>query len=194
MSIGPVQLIVLGFNKPDFKGEVIEELGRLRDNDVVRVIDSLTVYKDAEGNVASLELSQMDQADRQELGAYVGALIGFGAAGEEGAEIGAAMGAEAAADDDDGMLDDALDVLAEIPPDSAAAIILLEHRWAIPLRDAVYKANGFPVASTFVTPIDLVAIGLLKAEEARMDQSMLERADSAKSEGGPAAAAEPASA
>jgi uncharacterized membrane protein len=194
VSIGPVQLIVLGFNKPDFKGEVIEELGRLRDNDVVRVIDSLTVYKDAEGNVASLELSQMDQADRQELGAKVGALIGFGAAGEEGAEIGAAMGAEAAAEDDDGMLDDALDVLAEIPPDSAAAIILLEHRWAIPLRDAVYKANGFPVASTFVTPIDLVAIGLLKAEEARMDQSMLERADSAKSEGGAAAPAEPASA
>ncbi len=190
MSIGPVQLIALGFSKPDFKGEVIEELGRLRDSDVVRVIDSLTVYKDAEGNVASLELSQMGAADRQELGAYVGALIGFGAAGEEGAEIGAALGAEAAADDE-GMLDDALDVLSEIPPDSAAAIILLEHRWAIPVRDAVYRANGFPVASTFVTPIDLVAIGLLKAEEAAADQALLSRAETAKSEAG---AAEPAGA
>ncbi len=194
MSIGPVQLIVLGFSKPDFKGEVIEELGRLRDSDVVRVIDSLTVYKDAEGNVASLELSQMDQADRQELGAYVGALIGFGAAGEEGAEAGAALGAEAAGANDEGMFDDALDVLAEIPPNSAAAIILLEHRWAIPLRDAVYKANGFPVASTFVTPIDLVEIGLLKAEEAAADQALLSRADTAKSDSGAAAAAEPASA
>jgi uncharacterized membrane protein len=182
VSIGPVQLIVLGFNKPDFKGEVIEELGRLRDNDVVRVIDSLTVYKDHEGNIASLEASQLDDADRRELGAYVGALIGFGAAGEEGAEVGAALGAEAAADDDS-MLDDALDVLEEIPPDSAAAILLIEHRWAIPLRDAVYRANGFPVASTFVTPIDLVAIGLMKAEEAAMDQSLLSRADTAKSEG-----------
>jgi uncharacterized membrane protein len=179
VSIGPVQLIALGFSKPDFKGEVIEEFARLRDNDVVRVIDSLTVYKDKDGNVASLEMSQMDEADRRELGAYVGALIGFGAAGEEGAEIGAALGAEAAAEDDS-MLDDALDVLAEIPPDSAAAILLIEHRWAIPLRDAVYRANGFPVASTFVTPIDLVAIGLLKAEEAAMDQSLPKRADSAK--------------
>ena len=130
MSIGPVQLIALGFSKPEFKGEVIEELARLRDSDVVRVIDSLTVYKDKDGNVASLEMSQMDEADRRELGAYVGALIGFGAAGEEGAEIGAALGAEAAADDDT-MLDDALDVLAEIPPDSAAAILL--HR--APLGD-----------------------------------------------------------
>src|SRR5690349_9760983 len=188
VSIGPVQLIVLGFNKPDFKGEVIEELGRLRDNDVVRVIDSLTVYKDAEGNVASLEASQMGDADRAEFGAYVGALIGFGAAGEEGAEIGAAVGAEAAAENDDGMFDDALDVLAEIPPDSAAAILLIEHRWAIPVRDAVYRANGFPVASTFVTPIDLVAIGLLKAEEAAADQALLDRADTAKTEGDTAAA------
>jgi uncharacterized membrane protein len=183
VSIGPVQLIALGFSKPDFKGEVIEELARLRDNDVVRVIDSLTVYKDKDGNVASLEMSQLDEADRRELGAYVGALIGFGAAGEEGAALGAALGAEAAAADDDSMLDDAIDVLAEIPPDSAAAILLIEHRWAIPLRDAVYKANGFPVASTFVTPIDLVEIGLLKAEEAAVDQSLLSRADSAKTEG-----------
>jgi uncharacterized membrane protein len=183
VSIGPVQLIALGFSKPDFKGEVIEELARLRDLDVVRVIDSLTVYKDKDGNVASLEMSQMDDADRRELGAKVGALIGFGAAGEEGAEVGAAVGAEAAAEDDH-MLDDALDVLEEIPPDSAAAIILLEHRWAIPLRNAVYRANGFPIASTFVTPIDLIAIGLMKAEEAEVDQSLLSRADTAKSEEG----------
>jgi uncharacterized membrane protein len=181
VSIGPVQLIALGFSKPDFKGEVIEELARLRDSDVVRVIDSLTVYKDADGNIASLQMSQMDEADKRELGAKVGALIGFGAAGEEGAEIGAELGAEAAADDDS-MLDDALDVLEEIPPDSAAAILLIEHRWAIPLRDAVYRANGFPVASTFVTPMDLIAIGLLKAEEAHMDESLLQRADTAKSE------------
>ena len=31
MAIGPVQLIVLGFNHPDFHGEVIAELERLRE-------------------------------------------------------------------------------------------------------------------------------------------------------------------
>ena len=49
MAIGPVQLIVLGFSKPDFHGEIIAELERLRESDMVRVIDSLAVYKDAEG-------------------------------------------------------------------------------------------------------------------------------------------------
>ena len=41
MAIGPVQLIVLGFNHPDFHGEVIEELERLHDSGTVRVIDAL---------------------------------------------------------------------------------------------------------------------------------------------------------
>jgi uncharacterized membrane protein len=51
MAIGPVQLVVLGFNHPDFHGEIIEELERLREVDAVRVIDSLVVYKDADGEL-----------------------------------------------------------------------------------------------------------------------------------------------
>jgi len=81
MSIGPIQLIVLGFNHPDFKGEVIEELEHLRDSDMVRVIDSLVVYKDAEGNVTTAHLSNLTQEEATELGSKVGALIGLGMAG-----------------------------------------------------------------------------------------------------------------
>jgi hypothetical protein len=43
MAIGPVQLLVLGFKHPDFQGEIREELDRLRDNDLVRVVDALAV-------------------------------------------------------------------------------------------------------------------------------------------------------
>ena len=48
MAIGPVQLIVFGFNQPDFHGEIIAELERLRAGGMVRVIDSLGVYEDAD--------------------------------------------------------------------------------------------------------------------------------------------------
>ena len=41
MAVGPVQLIVLGFSHPEFHGEIIEELEKLRDNDMVKVIDAL---------------------------------------------------------------------------------------------------------------------------------------------------------
>ena len=57
MAIGPVQLIVLGFSRPDFHGEIIAELERLRENDMVRVIDSLAVYKDADGELEVEHLS-----------------------------------------------------------------------------------------------------------------------------------------
>ena len=94
MAIGPVQLIVLGFNHPDFHGEVIAELERLRASDTVRVIDSLAVYKDADGELEVEHLSNLTEAEAIELGSKIGALIGLGIEGEEGAEAGAIAGAE----------------------------------------------------------------------------------------------------
>ena len=167
MTIGPVQLVVLGFRQPEFKGEILAELDRLKENDVVRVIDALGVYKDAEGEVAAIRASNISRDEAAELGAVVGALIGLGAAGEEGAEAGAMLGAAAAMEGGGPFDEDQIwDVVDEIPENSAALVLLLEHRWAIPLRDAVRNAGGFPVADGFVHPEDLVAVGLLAAEEA----------------------------
>jgi uncharacterized membrane protein len=168
MAIGPVQLIVLGFNHPNFHGEVIAELERLRESDTVRVIDALAVHKDAEGEIEVAHLSNLTKDEAIELGSKVGALIGLGIEGEEGLEAGAEAGAEAAADGFQ-VFDDqeAWDVLADIPDDSAAALILLEHHWAVPLRDAIARAGGFRLSDGFISPLDLVGIGLVSAEEAK---------------------------
>src|SRR6201995_4858672 len=93
MAIGPVQLIVLGFNHPDFHGEGIAELERLRASNTVRVIDSLAVYKDADGELEVEHLSNLTQDEAIELGSKIGALIGLGIEGEEGIEAGAIAGA-----------------------------------------------------------------------------------------------------
>ncbi len=168
MAIGPVQLIVLGFTTPDFHGEIIAELERLRESDTVRVIDSLAVYKDAQGDIEVEHLSNLTQEEAVELGTKVGALIGLGVEGEEGMAAGAEAGAEAA-EEGVGVFseEEAWDVIEEIPNDSAAALILLEHHWAVPLRDAIARAGGFRISDGFISPLDLVAIGLLGAEEAR---------------------------
>jgi len=143
MAIGPVQLIVLGFNHPNFHGEVIAELERLRASGTVRVIDSL--------------------------------------AGEEGMEAGAEDGAEEAAEEGINVFGDVdeWDVLEDIPNDSAAALILLEHHWAVPLRDAIARAGGFRISDGFISPLDLVGIGLMTAEEASELHAM-ETANAAK--------------
>ena len=92
MAIGPVQLIVLGFQNPDFHGEIVGELERLRESDTVRVIDALAVYKDAAGEVEVAHLSNLSDEEATELGSKVGALIGLGIDGEEGMEKGAVAG------------------------------------------------------------------------------------------------------
>src|SRR4026207_480116 len=167
MAIGPVQLIVLGFKNPDFHGEIIAELERLKETDTVRVIDALAVYKDADGEVEVMHLSNLSTDEAVELGSKVGALIGLGFEGEPGLEAGAVAGAEAAADGGSGFSDDdAGDVLAEIPNDSAAALLLIEHQWAIPLRDAVARAGGFRISDGFISPLDLVELGLVTGKEA----------------------------
>ena len=167
MAIGPVQLIVLGFSHPDFHGEIIAELERLRESDTVRVIDSLAVYKDADGDVEVEHLSNLSTDEAIELGSKIGALIGLGIDGEEGAEEGAIAGAEAAADGVQVFSEqEAWDVLEDIPNDSAAALVLLEHHWAVPLRDAIARAGGFRISDGFISPLDLVEIGLVSAEDA----------------------------
>jgi uncharacterized membrane protein len=167
MAIGPVQLIVLGFRHPEFHGEIIAELERLRESDTVRVIDSLAVHKDADGQLEVKHLSNLSDDEAIELGSKVAALIGLGIEGEEGMEAGAALGAEAGADGIDVFSGDEWDVLEDIPNDSAAALILLEHHWAVPLRDAIARAGGFRLSDGFISPLDLIEIGLLSREEAQ---------------------------
>lgn len=162
-DIGPVQVLVVGFQDGDFRGEILEELRRLRERDVIRLVDLLVVAKDDEGDVAVVELSDLTPGEAAELGALVGALIGLGAGGEEGAEAGALAGAAAFADRD---LVDEREVwyLADaIPEGATAAIALLEHRWAIPLRDAIVRAGGVTLADAWIHPADLVAIGAASA-------------------------------
>jgi uncharacterized membrane protein len=168
MAIGPVQLIVLGFTHPQFHGEIIGELERLRQSDTVRVIDALAVYKDAEGEIAVEHLSNLTHDEAIELGTTIGALIGLGIEGEDGMEAGALAGAQAAAGNGVHVFsdEDAWDVLEDIPNDSAAALVLLEHHWAVPLRDAIARAGGFRISDGFISPLDLVEIGLMTAAEA----------------------------
>jgi uncharacterized membrane protein len=167
MAIGPVQLIVLGFEQPEFHGEIIAELERLKESDTVRVIDALAVHKDADGEIEVVHLSNLSKDEAIELGSKVGALIGLGIEGEEGAEAGAIAGAEAGEAGLEVFSDDtAWDVLEDIPNDSAAALILLEHHWAVPLRDAIARAGGFRLSDGFISPLDLVEIGLVSAAEA----------------------------
>ena len=159
-EFGPVQILVVGFEHGKFEGKILEELRRLREADIVRLVDLVFVHHDEEGNLAKVEHSDLSQEEMQQMGALAGGLIGFGAEGDEGIEAGAA--ASVAGTEDGSLLDEGdrfWYIADEIPPGSSAAVALLEHRWAIPLRDAIEEAGGHTLADAWVHPEDLVAIG-----------------------------------
>jgi uncharacterized membrane protein len=165
MTFGPVQMLVVGFDTDEFTGKIREELERLKELDVVRVIDLLAVRKSEDGELEILQESDLTADEATEFGALIGALVGFGAGGEEEATIAAVAGA---AELEDGHVFDDAEVwyLGDaIPPGSAAAIALLEHRWAIPLRDKIIEAGGVALADEWIHPRDLIAVGAM-AEEA----------------------------
>jgi hypothetical protein len=119
-------------------------------------------------------LSNLSRDEAIELGSKIGALIGLGIEGEEGAEAGALADAEAGAKDGITVFTDEepWDILEDIPNDSAAALILIEHQWAVPLRDAIARAGGFRISDGFISPLDLVEIGLVSQEEAEQLHKM----------------------
>lgn len=157
MEFGPVQIVVIGFEGDRLTGKILPELRRLRDADTIRLIDLVFVTKDEDGEVAMLETTDLKPEESAELGALAGALVGLGALGAEGAAVGAQIGAERGA----GVVldDDTWAVADVIPPGTSAAVALIEHRWAIPLRDAIADAGGFALADTWIHPQDLVAVG-----------------------------------
>jgi uncharacterized membrane protein len=159
MAIGPVQILVVGYgDDASFTGAALDELRRLRDHDIVRLIDLLVVHKNDDGSVEKIELS--DAGELAELGAFAGALMGFAAAGEEGAEAGAQAGADAALEQGSAFGEQEVWYLADaVPEGTTAAIVVLEHRWAIPLRNAIRDAGGVALADRWLHPEDLLAVG-----------------------------------
>jgi uncharacterized membrane protein len=163
MAIGPVQMLVLGFAEPNFTGKIAAELDRLRQLEFIKIVDALVVNKDEDGNVVALQVSDLSPDEATEMGEIVGALIGFGYGTEEAVEAGAEAGAEAM---EDGHLipdEDAWYVADAIPNGTAAAIILIEHMWAIPLRNSIVEAGGIALADEWIHPKDLIAVGVAAA-------------------------------
>jgi uncharacterized membrane protein len=169
LSIGPLQVITIGFDGEHPGEEVRAELRKLRASETIRVIDLLFVAKRDDGELVSLQASDLDDDGLREVGAWVGGLIGLGADGPAGAHAGAALGAEVASA---GVLEASeeqiVDLAAAIPPGTSAAVLLFEHRWALPLRDAILRAGGRALSDQWIRIDHLIALGadLSSLEEA----------------------------
>jgi hypothetical protein len=128
MALGPIEVLVISFPGNQFSGEIIPELERLVDNDTISIIDGLLVRKDADGDVTFVEFEELGgNADAQRLASVMDQL-------------------ESLISDEDVQ-----ELAAALEPDSSEAILVFEHTWAKPLRDAIVASGGV-LADNFRVP------------------------------------------
>ncbi len=121
-SLGPIDFIVVEFpaNESNFTGEMVEELLKLVEAGIIRVVDVLILVKDADGVVDAMELSDLDN---------LGPL-----------ETIAAELAELLAEEDVAHLAAAMD------PGSTAGVLIWESLWAAPFAAAARRSGGQLIA------------------------------------------------
>jgi hypothetical protein len=169
MTIGPVQVIAVDFDSVEqLEGRVIEELDRLAPSGAVRILDVLFVAKDETGvELVALELSDLAEEEEAGLGMVLGELLGFSFEGE-GEEGGTAQDADLSAIGIGPA--DIQRIGEELAPGSASMLLLIEHRWASGLRDAMAGSGGQMRAHGFLTQEGMMTIGAeLQATAAALD-------------------------
>jgi uncharacterized membrane protein len=170
MTIGPIQLIAIGFEEFSPSGKILPALDAAIASGAIRLVDLQFVGKDEYGDVIALEMTSLDEEEEIEFGAVIGGLLGAGMAGEEGMVVGALEGALAAAEHSYGLTAaDVQDIASELAPGDAAALLMIEHTWAVDFRDAVREAGGFMMGQGFLTPETLMLVGAeLEAQAAAL--------------------------
>ena len=161
MTIGPIQAIIFGFERTDqFRGEVLEELVSLRGRGLIRLIDLFVALKEPDGEIVAAELNDLTEQESVEFGHVVGKLLGVsdlsgGEVAADAVEMTLAAASHSIGLDYQGLQQ----VVDNLEPGKAFGVLLFEHTWAIPLRDAIRRAGGVPLAQGFITPEALVMVG-----------------------------------
>jgi uncharacterized membrane protein len=143
MTTAPLEYLVIRFEGNHFTGEILPELESLRDRNLVRIVDLVFIQKDRDGAVTVREVSDLDEEEAKRYGPIAGDITDM-------------LGA-----------DDIDDVAGRIPANSAAAIALLEHLWAVRLKETILKAHGELLESGLVPVAEVEALGAeLAAQQA----------------------------
>ena len=163
---GPIQMFVIGFPGNRFSGEILPALNDAKKKGLIRLIDYLFITKDGKGNITSIEGTDLGKDEVIKLGAAIGALFGLGAGGMKGAKAGAQAGAELAAEGGFGYsIEDIMNLGAdEIPNNSSALIMLVEHLWAKGIKDALRNSGAVMISQGMLQPEAIVLMGAALAE------------------------------
>ena len=153
--IGPVQVLVVGLDDPTYSGEVLAEFSRLDDAGIVRLIDLLMVSRREDGTLETLTSDAVPAG----FGAFAAGVLALPSPDLGSAQAGAVEPATEQQSGAGASGGAATWSLAEaIPAGMTAAVALVEHVWASPLRAAILGNGGRPLEETWLGPDDLARL------------------------------------
>lgn len=128
MTLGPLEYLVVGFEGNRFSGQILPELRAAREKGIIRVVDLIVFKKDEDGNITTMELSDLSEEEARQFAPLAGDILGL------------------LTPEDIGQ------VASDIPNNCSAGVLVFEHTWAIGLKEAIKNAGGIPVAGGLVAP------------------------------------------
>lgn len=135
MTMGPLEYLVIEFEGNHFSGEILPELRALRDRGVARIVDLVFIQKDEDGNTIVRELSDFSGEEAQPFGPIAGDILSLLTA------------------------EDVEEVASRVENNSSVALLLLEHLWAVRLKEALLKAHGRLIDDGLVPAEEVEALG-----------------------------------
>jgi hypothetical protein len=170
--MGPIQIFLMEFEDFRATGGIVDELEALSEAGTIRVVDARFLLKESDGSLIAVRATDLDDAEREDLRAAAGALLGLGAGAalgsDEAALAGAILGADAAlAAGPVGMTDEDVAAIGEsLEVGDALLLLVVENVWATGLRDALRDAGLVSFEQDYLTPEGLIALGALLGLEA----------------------------
>lgn len=125
---GPIDFIVVGFEGNKFNGSILKELAAAIDKGIISLVALSAIVKDNDGVVTTLDIASLGEDYAVDLAQYLPA-------------------EQTAIDQDD--IDEVADLLEN---NTAAGLLVVEHLWAKPLKQAIIDAGGVLVADGRIHP------------------------------------------
>ena len=137
MTLGPLEYTVIGFAGNNFNGSIADEISRVVESGTISLVDLVFISKDADGTAHILELDNKDDDRFAKFAPMLEGLTGL-------------------------LTEEDMDKIADkLEPNTAALVIMFEHRWAVRIKQAIGQAGGFLIEREVIRP---EALEMLNAE------------------------------
>jgi len=125
---GPLEYVLFEFEDDRFIDEILPKMIESQKNGCVAVVDLVFIMKDEAGQLITIEVDELSDEDEAQFSPLIGNALGILSVGD--IEIAA----------------------KQLPWNATGAVLLLEHRWAVALRNAVHAGGGSILDSAYISP------------------------------------------